>query len=135
VRNASLTIGRLSKATATKVETICYYERIGLLSAPARSEGNYRLYTEEHRKRLAFIRKGRALGFTIEQVRALLRLTDQREQSCAEVDRLAADHVQAIDQKIADLAALGDELRRLIAQCRRGKISECRIVEALAPEP
>ena len=117
MRNASLTIGRLSKATATKVETIRYYERIGLLPAPARSEGNYRLYTEEHRKRLAFIRKGRALGFTIEQVRALLRLTDQREQSCAEVDRLAADHVQAIDHKIADLAALGDELRRLIAQC------------------
>jgi DNA-binding transcriptional MerR regulator len=59
-----LTIRRLSKATATKVETMRYYERIGLLPAPARSEGNYRLYTEEHRKRLAFIRKGRALGFT-----------------------------------------------------------------------
>ncbi len=128
------TIGALAEATATKPETIRYYERIGLLPAPARSAANYRHYTAHDRKRLAFIRKSRALGFTLEQVRALLHLTDHREQSCAEVDRLARDHVQAIESKIAELTALGDELRGLIAQCRRGTISECRILEALSPE-
>lgn len=130
---SSLTIGALGKATGTKVETIRYYERIGLLPMPARSAANYRSYTDEHRKRLTFIRRSRVLGFTTEQVRALLRLADHQEQSCAEVDRIAADHVQAIEQKIAALAALGDELRALIAQCRRGTISECRIFEAFAP--
>jgi DNA-binding transcriptional MerR regulator len=130
---SSLTIGALGKATGTKVETIRYYERIGLLPIPARSAANYRSYTDEHRKLLTFIRRSRALGFPIEQVRALLRLTDLRAQSCAEVDRIAADHVQAIEQKIAALTTLGDELRALIAQCRRGTISECRILEALAP--
>jgi DNA-binding transcriptional MerR regulator len=129
-----LTIGALAKATATKPETIRYYERIGLLPAPARSGANYRSYTDDDRKRLAFIRKSRALGFTIEQVRALLRLADRHAQSCAEVDRMAREHVHTIEAKIAALVALGDELRGLIAQCRRGTISECRILEALSPK-
>jgi DNA-binding transcriptional MerR regulator len=134
VAQQSSTIGALGKATATKPETIRYYERIGLLPAPARSTGNYRHYTDQDRRRLTFIRKSRALGFTIEQVRALLRLADHREQSCADVDRIARDHVRAIESKIAELTALGDELRGLIVQCRQGTISECRILEALSPE-
>jgi len=129
-----LTIGALAKATATKAETIRYYERIGLLPPPARSGTNYRTYTEDDRKRLAFIRKSRSLGFTIEQVRALLRLADQRRGPCAEVDRIASAHLRAIEQKIDDLTALGGELQELISQCRHGTISECRILEALSRE-
>ena len=131
---ASFTIGTLAKATATKAETIRYYERVDLLPKPARSSANYRSYTDDDRKRLAFIRKSRSLGFTIEQVRALLRLADHREQSCDEVDRIARDHVQEIEKKITDLNALGDELRGLIRQCRGGTISQCRILEALTPD-
>src|SRR3546814_13155525 len=89
----SLTIGDLAKATATKVETIRYYERIGLLPAPARTQGNYRSYTDDHLRRLSFVRRSRELGFAIEQVRALLDLADQRDRSCAAVDAIARDHL------------------------------------------
>src|SRR3546814_19057749 len=88
----SLTIGDLAKATATKVETIRYYERIGLLPAPARTQGNYRSYTADHLRRLSFVRRSRELGFTLEQVRALLDLADPRTRSVAAVDSPALDH-------------------------------------------
>src|SRR3546814_19821202 len=88
----SLTIGDLAKATATKVETIRYYERIGLLPAPARTQGNYRSYTPDHLRRLSFVRRSRQLGFTIDQVSALLDLADQRDRSFSPVAALAPPH-------------------------------------------
>lgn len=128
-------IGELARRTNTKVETIRFYEREGLLPAPERTSGNYRSYGEAHLKRLSFIRRARALGFGIDQVVALLDLADCRDMSCEAVDALAEEHVAAIDSKIADLEALRRELADLIGQCRKGTIAECRILDALAPGP
>lgn len=128
-----LTIGKLASATGTKVETIRYYEQIGLLAAPARSAGNYRTYEGEHLRRLSFIRRARDLGFSIDQVRELLGLADRREQSCMAVDVIANQHRDAITRKIADLTALASELDALIVSCSRNTVAECRIIEALGP--
>ena len=129
----TLSIGELAHATSTRVETIRYYERIGLLSKPARTSGNYRAYARRHLERLSFIRRGRDLGFSLDEVRELLRLSDDRNQSCAEVDRIARLHLIEVERKLADLAALRVELQQLIDQCQHGTVAECRIIEALAP--
>jgi Cu(I)-responsive transcriptional regulator len=129
----TLSIGALAHQTGTKIETIRYYERIGLLPAPARTVGNYRAYAPHHLERLSFIRRGRDLGFSLDAVRALLRLADDRTASCAEVDRIARSHLLEVERKLADLAALRAELRQLIEQCGHGTVAECRIIEALAP--
>jgi DNA-binding transcriptional MerR regulator len=134
MKSDTVSIGELARTTGTKVETIRYYERLGLMPVPARTGGNYRAYDQDHMNRLSFIRRARALGFSLDEVRALLRLSDQRDQSCDEVDRIARAHLEAIEHKLADLAALGAELRQLIGQCRHGTIAECRIIEALAPD-
>jgi len=126
-------IGELGKATATKVETIRYYEQTGLLPPTARTSGNYRSYGEDHMARLSFIRRARALGFGIEQVRALLNLSDDRTRDCATVDRIATMHLQEVDRKLADLTSLRRELSALVASCQGGKVADCRIVEALGP--
>lgn len=126
-------IGDLARTTGTKVETIRYYERIGLLPSPARTDGNYRAYASHHLDRLRFIRRGRDLGFSLEEVRTLLRLADDRDRSCVEVDRIARAHLIEVERKLADLIALGAELRQLIEQCRRGTVADCRIIEAMAP--
>lgn len=128
-----LTIGKLASATGTKVETIRYYEQIGLLAAPARSSGNYRTYEGEHLQRLSFIRRARDLGFSIDQVRELMGLADRREQSCMAVDVIANQHRDAITRKIADLTALASELDALIDSCSRNTVAECKIIEALGP--
>ena len=129
----SFSIGELAKATGTKAETVRYYERIGLLPEPARTSGNYRAYARPHLERLSFIRRARDLGYSLDQVRALLRLADDREQSCAEVDRIAKLHLTEVDRKIADLVSLGSELRQLIDKCRHDTIADCCILEELGP--
>lgn len=126
-------IGELGKATATKIETIRYYEQTGLLPLPARTSGNYRDYGEAHMARLSFIRRARALGFGIEQVRALLDLSDDPTMDSAMVDRVATKHLKEVDRKIADLTALRRELSALVASCEGGAVAHCRIVEALGP--
>ena len=115
------------------METIRYYEHVGLLAAPARTAGNYRAYRAEHLNRLSFIRRARDLGFSIDQVRTLLNLSDQKQRSCEAVDAIAREHLAEVERKIADLTVLRRELKELIDQCRQGTIAECRIVEALAP--
>ena len=130
-----LGIGDLARATGTKVATIRYYERTGLLPPPPRTEGNYRAYGQPHLGRLSFIRRARDLGFSIAQVRALLDLADQRERSCAAVDLIARQHRSDVERKLADLTALHRELTALLGQCRHGTVAECRIIEALAPAP
>lgn len=126
-------IGSLAAATDTKVETVRYYERIGLLPAPGRTSGNYRAYSDDHLGRLSFIRRARDLGFTLDQIRALLGLADNREQDCCAVDALAQEHLAEVDRKIADLKALRRELNGLISQCEKGTIADCRIIGALSP--
>lgn len=127
---ADLTIGRMSAATGVKVETIRYYERSGLIAAPARTNGNYRSYTERDLDRLRFIRRTRDLGFSIEEIRAMLDLAEQRDLSCGAVDTLASKHLADVDRKIADLRSLRRELATIIENCEGGTVDECRILEA-----
>src|SRR3546814_20303706 len=123
-------IGKLAKATGTKVETIRYYESVGLLAPPARTKSNYRAYSAQHLARLSFIRRARALGFSIEQVQALLKLADQKDISCSAVDAIARDHLAAIDRKLRDLNTLRTEFISLIVQSRTAPISHFRIIHA-----
>jgi Cu(I)-responsive transcriptional regulator len=129
-----MNIGELAHAADTKTETIRYYERIGLLPAPPRTTGNYRTYSATDVRRLTFTRRARNLGFSIEQVRTLLDLADQKQQSCEAVDAIAREHLVDVKRKLADLSALRHELNSMIKQCRHGTIAECRIIEALASE-
>ncbi|MCP1470679.1 DNA-binding transcriptional MerR regulator [Sphingobium sp. OAS761] len=123
----------MASATATNIETVRHYEKIGLLPLPARDAANYRSYGQEHLARLSFIRRARDLGFTLDQVRELLGLADHRDQSCAAVDAIATVHLTEIDRKIADLQSLRGELSRFLGDCRRGTVADCLIIETLAP--
>lgn len=126
-----MNIGALGRLTGTNVETVRYYERIGLLPPPPRTTGNYRSYGETHVRRLSFIRRARGLGFHLDTVRALLDVADRPDQSCEAVDALARAQLAEVEAKIADLIRLRDELVRVQAQCHGGSVAECRIIEAL----
>ena len=126
-------IGELARSTGTKVETIRFYEKIGLLDEPARTEGNYRAYGPEHLARLSFVRRSRNLGFSLDQVRALLSLADDRSKPCEAIDTMAREHLHEIERKIADLQSLKRELVQLLDQCGHGAVAECRIIDALQP--
>ncbi|OYY67644.1 MAG: MerR family transcriptional regulator [Sphingomonadales bacterium 17-56-6] len=128
-------IGELAAATSTKVETVRYYEKIGLLAPPARTSANYRAYCSEHLARLSFIRRARDLGFTLEAVRELLTLSDDRSKSCEAVDTIARTHLIEIDRKIGDLKALRSELSRVLSSCSHGTVDDCKIIGTLAPRP
>lgn len=128
--NSGMAIGALAKASGVNIETIRYYERIGLMAEPARSAAGYRQYDEAAAGRLAFIRKGRDLGFSIDQIRALLRLAQHPEQPCADAERLAAENLAEIRGKIAQLSRLHDELQRIV-HCGCTRVAECRIIDAL----
>ncbi len=121
-------IGTLSKVTGCKVETIRYYEKIGLMPEPARSEGGQRRYQPRHRERLGFIRHSRALGFTLDAIRELLALSEQHGHA----DAIARRHRQAVEQRIRALCALRDELDRMIEACAHGHQGECRVIEVLS---
>lgn len=127
----SLTIGELSRQTGVKVPTIRYYEQIGLLAEPLRTEGQQRRYETEAVRRLNFIRHARELGFEVEAIRQLLDLTGTPERSCGDVHEITKAHLWEVKDKIARLTALRDELEAMVAHDHR-KISECRIIEVLA---
>jgi DNA-binding transcriptional MerR regulator len=129
-----LAIGELARRTDTKVETIRFYEKTGLLPEPGRTSGNYRAYGAEHLNRLSFVRRARGLGFSIEQIRVLLALADDKNQPCEEIDVIAVKHLEYIDRKIKDLCALRREIDNMIRQCKCGTVAECRIIEALSPD-
>lgn len=127
-------IGALARRTGCPVETIRYYERAGLLPAPTRSQGGYRLYAASHAERLIFIRRARALGFSLEEVRALLGLADKRRPPCAEARHVAAAHLADIRARMADLRRMARALRESIARCNGGRGRRCPILETLAGE-
>jgi MerR family mercuric resistance operon transcriptional regulator len=131
---AHLAIGGLAKQTGTNVETIRYYERIGLWRPPARSAGGYRLYGAQHLRRLNFIRRARALGFSIGELRTLLRLAEENRRPCAEVRVVAEAHLADVHAKIADLKAMERVLRETVARCVRGAGSHCPLIDALYRE-
>jgi Cu(I)-responsive transcriptional regulator len=129
-----LSIGALAKAAGVKVVTVRYYENVKLMPEPPRTDGNYRAYRREHLHRLRFIRRCRDLGFTLDQVRELLRLSLEGKRNCSGVDQITAEHLEDIERKIADLKSLAAELRRINRQCPGNRtIADCRILEALSP--
>lgn len=129
-------IGDLARDLDMPVENIRYYERAGLMLAPRRSAGNYRVYGEVERERLIFIRHCRSLDMSLDEVRRLLKLRDTPEASCADVDALLDAHIEHVAGRIADLKRLGRELRQLRSRCRApqpdGK--PCAILDGLAKQ-
>lgn len=125
-------IGEAAKQSGVKVPTIRYYEQIGLLPAPLRSEGNRRHYEAADLRRLAFIRHARELGFEIEAIRALLTLQDDPSQSCATADVIAKARLAEVEQRIRSLTALKVELELMVDGCSHGRVSTCRVIEVLA---
>jgi MerR family mercuric resistance operon transcriptional regulator len=117
-RPIRLTIGKLSEETGVNIETIRYYERIGLVPAPPRSQGRQRLYDDLHRRRLAFIRRSRALGFSLNDTRDLLGLARGHDLTCAEAKALTEQHIADIRGKIRDLRKLNQILSELANKCR-----------------
>jgi len=124
-------ISQLSKQANCKIETIRYYEKIGLLPAPLRSDNGYRIYEDSHVRRLLFIRRSRKLGFSIEEIRALLGLVDGASYSCKDIKSIADEHINDIKQKIKDLKKLEKTLSSIAAQCSGDATPDCPIIESL----
>lgn len=124
-------IGQLSKRTGVKIPTIRYYEQMGLIDAPERSEGNQRRYTKEGLSRLSFIRHSRDLGFSVEDIRGLLELSQHPEKPCRDAHSIAAQHLQDVQSRIAKLRRLERELKRII-KCDAGNVATCAVIETLA---
>lgn len=132
MRVAGYGIGTLSTHTGVNVDTIRYYERIGIMPAPPRSEGGQRIYDIEHLKRLAFIRRSRELGFSLDEIRELLRLVDGGDYTCGEVQEMTLAHIADIRRKIADLRRMERVLKDMAAKCDGGDVPECPILDALS---
>jgi len=128
----AVTIGGLAKASGVKVTTIRYYESIGLIDPPDRSEGGQRLYDQQAIERMRFIRHGRDLGFPLEAIRELIALSQDKEHSCSEVDEIAKRHASDIRLRIKRLKAVEKELNRMIKECAFDRIAECRVIKILA---
>lgn len=126
-----LSIGTMAKRTGTKVQTIRYYEQIGLMPEPGRTEGGQRRYGDVELDRLAFIRHSRELGFSLEAIRELLDLSDSPERSCAQVDAVAQRQLKEVEARIARLETLRIELRRMLSECSANLVADCRILEVL----
>lgn len=129
-----LTIGRLAEATGVHVETIRYYEKIGMLAKPARSAGGYRHYAPEHVATLNFIRRGRELGFPLETIRDLLRL-NEGGACCEKARAVTMAHRDEVRRKIADLKRLDRALNTLINECQPDRWPQCPIMDALSKAP
>jgi MerR family mercuric resistance operon transcriptional regulator len=128
--NPALPIGELSRRTGCNIETIRYYERIGLLPTPAR-RGRYRSYDAEDVGRLGFVRRARELGFTLGEVRALLGLAAGGQAACAEVRDLAASHLKDVRARIADLKRMERVLADSVRACDAGQDPGCPLIQAL----
>jgi DNA-binding transcriptional MerR regulator len=124
-------IGRLALRTGVKAPTIRYYEQIGLLEVPPRSEGDRRLYNAAAVQRLTFIRHARELGFGIDAVRVLIDLTRHPERACTKANAIADKQLELVEAKIARLTLLKDELARIASVGCDGAVAECRVIEAL----
>lgn len=126
----SFTIGKLSKASGVNIETIRYYERIGLLPAPPRSQSGYRQYAMQHLQLLRFIRRGRELGFSLDDIRSLLAL-QVGGLACGEVQVMTQKHIAELDQRMAGMQRLRDQLADLERQCAGGAAQHCPVIEDL----
>lgn len=129
-----IAIGELSRRTGCNIETIRYYERIALLPTPAR-RGRYRHYGPEDVGRLSFVRRARELGFTLDEVRALLGLDAGDQGTCAEAREIAASHLAEVRAKVADLRAMERVLADVVRRCDAGEAPGCPLISVLAAAP
>lgn len=127
-----LAIGEAARHSGVKIPTIRYYEQIGLLPAPPRTEGNRRLYDSRDFRRLAFIRHARQLGFDLPAIRTLLALQEEPGQSCEAADGIARIRLADVERRIAALTSLREELKRMIDGCAHNRVDQCRVIEVLA---
>ena len=131
VTRKGLQRAELARRTGCNLETIRYYEKIGMMPAPPRTASGYRVYDETHVARLRFILRGRELGFSIDELRSLLRLVDRGTQTCAEVKAITQQHLADVRTKIADLRRIEKVLAVTAAQCSGEEVPECPVLEAL----
>ena len=134
-RVEELTIGELSELTAVNIETIRYYERIKVLPAPPRTSGGRRVYDPNHLRVLAFIRRSRELGFSLDEIRALIRLGGPAKVSCRQVRDIASQHLNNIRAKIADLRKLERLLAKTVARCTGTTAPDCPVLDILDIRP
>src|SRR5690606_12399807 len=125
-------IGDLSAQSGVKVPTIRYYEQIGLIAAPARTEGNQRRYGAAELDRLRFIAHARDMGFPMDSLKSMLSLAARSDASCARVDALVEQHLAEVDQRIAQLTRLRGELAGMLSSNHHGTVGQCRVVEVLS---
>lgn len=130
-----IAIGALSKQTGVNIETIRYYERIGVLPSPSRTAAGRRVYGAGEVRRLSFIRHARDLGFSLSVIREMIALQERPDMPCCEVTRLATGQLDAVEHRVARLLLLRSELQRMIASCASDRMADCRIIEALAETP
>jgi MerR family mercuric resistance operon transcriptional regulator len=132
-QRTGIQIGELSRRTGCNIVTIRYYEQIALLPVPARSAGRYRVYDGTDVRRLAFIRRARDLGFTLDEVRTLLSLSaNDGNDTCVSVREVAEHHLADVRAKIADLRAMEHVLADAVRHCAAGQVPGCPIIEALS---
>lgn len=124
-------IGAMSRKTGVNIETIRYYERIGIMPKPDRTEGGNRQYDRDQLKRLFFIKRCRELGFSIGEIRELLQMVDRADFTCGEVHTMTVDHLATVKKKVADLKRLENALRAMAAECSKGDVPDCPIIDTL----
>lgn len=127
-------IGVLSRYSGVNIETVRYYEKIGIMPPPPRSAGGYRQYEDSHRRRLSFIRRSRELGFSLKEIRGLLALVDDKSYTCARIHDLTLDQLENIRRKISDLQKLETVLADMAAECSGGLVPDCPVIDALFGE-
>ncbi|MGX5915196.1 MerR family transcriptional regulator [Aliidiomarina sp. Khilg15.8] len=132
MQEKTFSVGQLAAATDTKPVTIRYYEKAGVLPSASRNESGYRQYSIADRDRLLFIRRSRALGFSLDDIADLLGLADHSQESCASVDAKVQVQLEQVRRRLKDLRAMEAELERLSGCCDGGVIEKCRIIESLS---
>jgi MerR family mercuric resistance operon transcriptional regulator len=128
---AGITIGELSRRTGVNVETIRYFERVGLVEAPPRTEGGHRVYSDRHARILGFVRRARELGFTQGEVRAILGLGGPASACCDEVRDIARHHLQVVRRRIADLGEIEHLLSSTVERCSGGHVPDCPVIDMI----
>jgi len=129
------TIGQISKLSDVNIETIRYYEKVGIIPHPPRNSSGYRIYSTLHLERLLFVRRSRELGFSQPEVRKLLTLVDEHKYTCAEVREMTEKQLLTVKNKINDLRKLEKALAGMVSECEGGDIPDCPIVDILSAMP
>lgn len=126
-----IAIGELSKRTNVKIETIRYYEKIGIMPKPPRNSSGYRVYARAHLERLSFVRRSRELGFTQEEIRKLLNLVDGYDYTCGEIRQITEEHLATVKAKRRDLEKIESALSAMVSKCEHDEIPDCPVIDVL----